>query len=440
MELGTEIFLAWRYFKPKRSAVSVITLISIIGVILGVAVLIVVLAVMTGFTDHLKNKLLETGAHAQIRKQIRYTPQMPGGTSGVFSEEEAEAVCETVKKTGGDGVPVLLSPVLLQVNDIFAPKALIAYNPYQDKTKRIPLEKAVRSGKLSLKKDEIMVSDVIAGQYGLRAGDKILLHSPTHLSRLVERDPQTGRYKVSDKAEMYLPGEYTITGTFSFDKYDFDKDIMFMGLDAGDSLFNLDYGSATHIYVWTDDPFNMDLFTEKLKMSLFKINPGLETHTWKDMHSRILGVLAVEKNMQFFLLIFIVLVAAFSIANTLITTVIQKTREIGLLKAMGTSSAGILRIFLLQGFFVGVVGSIGGVLLGWLVIVYRMNILAAMRFISGQEIFPKEVYLFRELPAHIIWSDVAVITLISILLCTCGALLPALRAASLDPAKALRYE
>jgi lipoprotein-releasing system permease protein len=256
----------------------------------------------------------------------------------------------------------------------------------------------------------------------------------------VERDKTTGRYKVSEQAEMYLPGEYTITGTFSFDKYDFDKDIMFMGLDAGDSLFNLDYGSATHIYVWTADPFNMDRFTDKLTLSLYKVDPFLQIHTWKEMHSRILGVLAVEKNMQFFLLIFIVLVAAFSIANTLITTVIQKTREIGLLKAMGTSSAGVMRIFLLQGFFVGVAGSIGGVLLGWLVVVYRMNILAAMRFISGQEIFPKEVYLFRELPAHIIWSDVAIITLISILLCTCGALLPALRAASLDPAKALRYE
>ena len=270
--------------------------------------------------------------------------------------------------------------------------------------------------------------------------ENVYVVMPTHLSRLVERDKKTGRYKVSEQAEMYLPGEYTITGTFSFDKYDFDKDIMFMGLDAGDALFNLDFGSATHIYVWTADPFNMDRFTEKLTLSLYKIDPFLQTHTWKDMHSRILGVLAVEKNMQFFLLIFIVLVAAFSIANTLITTVIQKTREIGLLKAMGASSAGVMRIFLLQGFFVGVVGSIGGVLLGWLVVVYRMNILAAMRFISGQEIFPKEVYLFRELPAHIIWSDVAIITLISILLCTCGALLPALRAASLDPAKALRYE
>jgi len=107
---------------------------------------------------------------------------------------------------------------------------------------------------------------------------------------------------------------------------------------------------------------------------------------------------------------------------------------------MGASSGGIMRIFLLQGFFVGLIGSAGGVLLGWLVIHFRMNILHAMRFVTGQEIFPKEIYLFRELPAHIVWSDVGVICVISILLCTCGALVPALRAACLDPAKALRYE
>lgn len=440
MELGTEFFLAWRYFKPKRSAVSVITLISIIGVILGVAVLIVVLAVMTGFTDQLKEKLLETGAHAQIRKPVSYSPTSPGGSSNVFTVEEAEETCEIVRKTGGDAVPVLVSPVLLQVGENFAPKALIAYDPASDPSMRIPLPEAMRSGVMSLRKDEIIISDVIARNYGLSVGSKLLLHSPTHLSRLVVRDKETGKYKVSEDAEMYLPGEYTVTGTYSFDKYDFDKDIMFMGLDEADVLFNLDYGSATHVYVWTEDPFHIDPFINKLRDELMKERSYYQLMTWKEMHSRILGVLAVEKNMQFFLLIFIVLVAAFSIANTLITTVIQKTREIGLLKAMGASSCGVMRIFLLQGFFVGVVGSLGGVLLGYLVILYRMSILHAMRFITGQEIFPKEVYLFRELPAHIIWSDVAVICVISILLCTCGALVPALRAASLDPARALRYE
>ena len=102
--------------------------------------------------------------------------------------------------------------------------------------------------------------------------------------------------------------------------------------------------------------------------------------------------------------------AAFSIANTLITTVIQKTKEVGLLKSMGAGSFSIMRVFIMQGFFVGIIGTAGGVFLGWLVVVFRMNILYAMRAITGQEIFPKELYLFSELPAHIVWGDVALIS------------------------------
>lgn len=440
MEAGTELFLAWRYFKPKRSAVSVITLISIVGVILGVAVLIVVLAVMTGFTDHLKEKLLETGAHAQIRKPVQYTLENPRGTLGVITPEDAETLEPIVSSCGGDAVPVLFSPVLLQVNDNFAPKGVVAYDPASDPHGRIPLASSIRDGRFSLGRNEVIVSDVIARDFGLFPGSKILLHAPSHLARLIERDPATGRYSVSKDAEYYLPVEFKVAGLYSFDKYDFDKDILFVGLDDGDSLFGLDYGAATHLYVWTDDPFRIEDFADRMAPLLRRQQQNFQLQTWKQMHSRILGVLAVEKNMQFFLLIFIVLVAAFSIANTLITTVIQKTREIGLLKAVGMSSCGVMRVFLMQGLFVGIAGSAGGVLLGYLVVTYRMAILGAMRFVSGQEIFPKEIYLFRELPAHIIWSDVAVICVISILLCTFGALVPALRAASLDPAKALRYE
>ena len=151
-------------------------------------------------------------------------------------------------------------------------------------------------------------------------------------------------------------------------------------------------------------------------------------------------MLAVEKNMQFFLLVFIVLVAAFSITNTLITQVIQKTREIGLLKAMGASSGTVMRIFILQGFYVGVIGTVSGIILGSLVVIYRMSILRALRFVTGQEIFPQEIYLFDELPARIIMTDLLWIGVISVLLCTFGGVIPALRAAKLDPSKALRYE
>ena len=150
--------------------------------------------------------------------------------------------------------------------------------------------------------------------------------------------------------------------------------------------------------------------------------------------------LAVEKNMMFFLLIFIVLVAAFSIANTLITSAYQKTKEIGLIKALGGSDRFVSGVFVAQGFLIGVIGSVCGTLMGFTVLHFRNDIIAFVSKCAGRDLFPKEFYFFNELPARIIFSDVAVIVTASVVLCTVGALLPALRAARLEPANALRYE
>ncbi len=439
MSVRTECFLAWRYFRPKRSAISIITLISVVGVILGVAVLIVVLAVMTGFSLKLQEKLLATGAHAQISKDTVYQYNNPRGNARTFNADEAEEVVELVKANGGEAMPMVVAPVLLQVREAFTPKVLGAFDP-MCAVDKLDVKGSVIRGEFSLERGEVAVSQVIANEFGLDVGSKILLHSPARLSRLIEKDEETGRYKISENADVYLPGEYTVSCTFSFDKYDFDKDMLFISLDDADDLYGLPFGTSTKIYTWVDDPFHMDHFERTITRELMDRYTHTVIRTWKEMNGHLLDVLNVEKNMQFFLLIFIVLVAAFSITNTLITTVIQKTREIGLLKSMGAGSLSIMRIFIMQGLFVGLLGTVFGVLLGWLVVVFRMKILEALRYISGQEIFPADLYLFSELPAHIVWSDVAVISVISILLCTCGALVPAIRAANLDPAKALRYE
>lgn len=416
-----DFFLAWKYFKPKRSAVSIITLISVIGVALGVGVLIVVLAVMTGFTDKMKEKLVDTTSHAQVYSRYYRSIKQP------------EKVLDAVTKHGGTGVPFVASPVLLQIGERFLPKQLLAFDPERG-SGNVKLEDALVEGKhFSLKRNEIIISYLTARDLGVGIGDKILLHSPSHLAGLVKRD-KNGKVTVSDEA--YLPGEYKVTGIFSFGKYDFDRDIVFLNLEDANELFDLPLGAATSVYVWTKDPFHMDRFMKELGDDL----PDYRVYSWQELNSRLLGVLNVEKNMQFFLLAFIVLVAAFSITNTLITTVIQKTREIGALKSMGASSGTVMRIFILQGFFVGFLGTLFGIGFGVLVVTYRMAILHGMRFITGQEIFPREIYMFNELPAHIIVGDVFWIAVISIVLCTFGGVIPAFRAAKLDPAGALRYE
>lgn len=427
MNIRSELFLAWRYLRPKRNAISVITCISVVGVSLGVAVLMIVLAVMTGFTDLMKEKILETTAHLQVQTYVTYdNPRAVIRKPG--------PVIAKMKECGIDGAPIVYSQVLAQSKDSFYPKSLIGIDPAN--TGRFNLKGTIKLGRYSLEKGEVLISEVIANNLDISVGDKILLHSPNKLSKMV-KVKKNGQIEASKMNEVYLPDEFTVSGIYTFEKFDFDNMVIFMNLDDADELVGLPWGACSMIYGWVKDPFDMKDETTQLSS---KLPYGMYVRSWADMKQRLLGVLAVEKNMMFFLLIFIVLVAAFSIANTLITVVIQKTREIGLLKSLGATSGGVMRIFILQGFLVGVIGTVSGTTLGFLIIYFRNGI---MRFVSrntGIELFPKEFYYFNELPAHIVPSDVIWIAVVSIALCTFGALIPAWRAAMLDPARSLRYE
>ena len=422
MNLKTEFFLARRYMRPKRSAVSIITVISVIGVTLGVAVLIVVLAVMTGFTDIMKQKLLDTRAHLQVYSRF---------SQSIINPDEVISIAE---KLGGRAISIVDRPALIQRKRNFVPKGIIGIDP-DAASKVFNLKDQIKHGQLSLEHNEVIISTVIARELNLWIGDKLIVHSPPRLAKMfnVGKD---GKVVLDQSDRVYLPEEYTISAIYSFGKYDFDRNIIFMGLDDADELFELPWGTASTVYIWIDEPFKIDAFADKLKKEL----PMMRMYSWKEINRDLLGVLQVEKNMMFFLMIFIVLVAAFSITNTLITIVYQKTREIGLLKALGASSASIMRIFIFQGFIVGVIGSSCGVFMGWLVVLYRNELVDFISKLVGRDLFPKEFYYFNQLPGRIVTSDLLIICISAIVLCTIGGIIPAWSAARQDPAKSLRNE
>ena len=425
--MRTEIFLALRHLRPRRSAVSLITVTSLLGVILGVTVLLVVLAVMTGFTERMKQKLVETQAHFQIDDRS-------------FVINDPGKIVAAVKKAGGRACPVMQGPVLAQIGSHLAPGIVLFGINSEDLKKQFEWERMIREkrlsfeGTLSFEGKGIVISREIASYWNLGIGDKVMIHSARKLAGLVTF-VKGGGVKLNDKASAYLPTEFTIRGLYEVGKYDFDRSVVFCDIDTAAELFNFDWGSASAVLGWSADPFRQEKLLAQLRREL----PRYRIVSWEEKNQQLLGVLAVEKRMMFFLLIFIVLVAAFSIANTLITSIYQKTREIGMLKALGMTDRGVTLVFVLQGFFIGLIGSVGGVITGSLVIAFRNDILRIASRISGSELFPKRFYYFSDLPAMIVPEDVIFIVVSSVLLCTLGALLPALRAARMDPADALRY-
>ena len=420
--MRSALFLAWKFLKPKRSIVSLITVTSILGVTLGVAVLIIVLAVMTGFTDLMKQKLIETQAHFQVVSPY-----------GII--RNSDAAVKQIENCGAKAAAVLQSPVLVQYSSRRLDTQVVMFGANSsDLAKYLELDKKIISGKLDLDGRKVVISSAMANRWNIKVGDRIIIHSAQKLTSMVRFNEQ-GAVEL-DKSRGYLPGEFTVSGTYSMGKYDFDRIIMFAGIDDACDQFDLLWGSATGVFCWGKDPFDQKELVNKVRLAM----PGYRVITWQEANRQLLGVLNVEKNMMFFLLIFIVLVAAFSIANTLITSAYQKTREIGLIKALGATDKFVAGVFVAQGFLIGVIGSICGTLLGFVVLHYRNDIISFVSKCTGRDLFPKEFYYFNELPANIIFSDVAVIVTASIILCTVGALLPALRASRLDPAQALRFE
>lgn len=423
--LPFELFLALRYLRPKRTFVSVITLISILGVALGVAVLIIVISVMSGFDHDLREKILGFNAHITVTQ-----------ADGTMHDYQAVADRIATNKSVRGVSPFVFGPVLVETEGDSNTPAL------QD----APMMRGVdpdSEGKISQLPNEILPggSFDLSGRgvvVGVDFADNLHLSVGDHLSIYSIREIKKMKAAVDNKENVaILPDDYEVRGIFDVGYYEYDSRVIITSLENAQDLYDLD-DSVHGLFVMLNDPYQAPLVKDQLEKSL---GPDYNVTTWMEQSSGILSALIVEKNVMFILLLCIVAVAALCILSAQITFVIRKTREIGMLKAIGATHLQICGIFLAQSAIIGIVGVASGFGLGMLAVAYRNDFLHFMRRATGWELFPASVYGFGDLPAIIMPHDVMTICAISFLIiCLVGGVLPAILAFVLKPVEALRYE
>jgi lipoprotein-releasing system permease protein len=402
------LFLALKYLRPKRSFISIVTIVSVVGVLLGVAILVIVLSVMTGFDDMWREKILSFKPHLTV-----------SSAHGVLHDEEN--LCKQIEAVPGViGVaPVIETLALVQYAGAASAPIVIGLDPERAAgVSKVPFY--VRRGSFDLEGEKALVGLDMAYRMQLPLGGKMLVYSPQN---------------VTSKDELYLPEELTVSGVFDLGMRDFDSRFILTSLQVARDLVGMEEG-AHSIYIMLRNPFQFEVAANQIRRTL---GPGFIVRTWKEIDSLMFQALSHEKGLMGVLLGIITVVAIFCVTNTLIVITVQKTNEIGLLKALGFSSWQIMTAFVLHGWIQCLLGTVLGIGTGFLVL-FNLSRIAGWLAKINVNAFPKEIYGLSELPWRASGVDIAWIAVFVIVVCTLSSLVPACRAATLDPVRALRKE
>jgi lipoprotein-releasing system permease protein len=397
---------------------------------LGVTVLILVIAVMTGFDRELRQKVIDFDAHILVTSEDAFREWRPLKAK----IDETPGVVATA--------PFVQGPVIVEFHNRRLAPLIRGIAPEQEE-KVIPLQKFIKFGKLDLEGESTVLGIELARKLGVRIGDKVTIYSPGNLGqvldsikKLEDAKGEEEKKAIDELRDVILPKELTVTGIFETGHYLHDSEFLLVPVYVGQELYGLN--DALHgITVKTDNPYGAERVKQAIQQFL---EPPQYAQTWIDMNRQYFEAVRLERTVMFFLLFFIVIVAAFGIMSTLITVTVQKRHEIGIVKALGANIAQIVWVFLGQGTIVGLFGTITGLGLGMTLIRYRNEFSRWLASTLHIEIFPREVYQFSSIPAEVIPHDVAIICISAFLICSFAALIPAYFAARLDPVKALRYE
>ena len=420
MALPFELKIGLRYLKAKRKStfISIITFISTAGVTLGVMALIIVLAVMTGFERDLKEKILGTNAHLVV---IR---------SGAPMEEYRTTMRRLAALPGVQAAtPFIYNQVMLSTGRHVSGVVLRGIEPASDRSVT-KLSRSIVQGDMDsldpLTTGEtapgVMIGRELARHLNLNLGDRVNVVSPTGTITPLGMMPKLKPFRV--------------TAIFNTGMFEYDSSLAYISLAQAQSFFDLG-DTVTGIQLKVADVYATTELAQRINR---EFGPELYARDWMQMNRNILFALKTEKVVMFIILTLIVLVAAFGIASTLFMVVMEKTRDIAILKTMGARSGSIMKIFVFEGLLIGVVGTLLGVVLGLLVSFNLEPIIDLVQKITGKNFFSKEIYYLDHFPSHVVMSDVVIISITAIIISFIATLYPAWAASRMLPAEALRYE
>ncbi len=427
--MAYEWLIGLRYLRSRRKPafINVTTIFSVAGILVGVMALIVVLGVMTGFEEDLRDKILGARAHVTI---IQHGAQGMEDWPKVL--EAAQGHSHVVAAAPFVDTQVFLSAhdrtvgVLLRGLDVGRAAAVTAIDKslVQGRLENLrqPPRPPDRPAKGGPPADGLILGIELARSLAVDVGSEVTVVSPSGRATAVGYIPRMKNFQV--------------VGVFDSGYYEYDNGVALVSLAAAQSLLGMKE-RVSGVEIKLDDIFAAKAVADDLQRAL-----GFPYWVvdWKARNESLFSALRVEKNVMFVILTMIVLVAGFSIASSLVMVVMEKRKDIAILKAMGATQGSLVGIFTLQGFIIGALG-VGLGFLGGLGLAHYLNeIEGILELLFNIEIFPKNVYYLDSLPVHVRWFDVAVILATALVVSVIAALYPAWRASRLDPVEAIRYE
>ena len=418
MLLSYELWIAYRYLRARREDgfISIVSWFSLIGISLGVATLIIVMSVMNGFREELLSKIIGLNGHATLYIKEK---------SENFNVENIEKILLEFDEVV-DIVPLVESTVMIT----FKGKSrgvVVRGLSIKDIEENTLLEQSINNITLNKfnEQNTIIIGERLAASLHLKIGDDVTIISPSGLNTPFGNAP--------------MAKKFIFAGTFNLGMYEYDSSVLFMKINNLRDFMGYRKNHIDNIELFYNNPEDSDLTSYKIMEILDSIDLSNVVVPWTSRHAQLFSALEVERNVMFIILTLIILVAAFNIVSSMIMLVRDKESSISILRTIGISENSILRIFIVVGSSIGVMGTTIGFIIGLLFTLNIQKIQNLLESITGSDLFAAEIYFLSKLPAKIDFYEVGLVVLFALVLSLLATLYPAWRASRVDPIKVLRH-